>query len=82
MAGLCHWATTAPAGLCDAAEGWGMTELPNVFLRAHARFQNHDDGSGHCKVCGAQIDFEAWLDAQDAQDALESSGGADGGAAP
>jgi len=70
---LCPWADSAPAGLCDAAEGWGMTELPNVFQRAHARFRNHDNGRGRCRVCGGPMDLEAWLDEQDQLDAQRAS---------
>jgi hypothetical protein len=61
----CPWSDTCPAGLAEAAEGWGMGKLDEVFRRAHARIKNHDDGTGRCRVCGGPIDFEAWLDEQD-----------------
>ena len=72
----CPWWDRAPAGLCDAAEdGWGMTQLPHVFVRAHARIANHDDGKGRCRVCGGPLDLDAFFDEVDRRDAerLEAS---------
>ena len=66
MSGVCPWYNSAPAGLCDAAEGWGFTKIPDVFARAHRAFKRHDDGTGRCKVCGGPMDFEAWLDEEEA----------------
>jgi hypothetical protein len=68
----CHWARQAPAGLCDEAEGWGIERLADVFVRAHRPFKDHDDGTGHCKVCGTPIDWEAWLRAQDREERIET----------
>lgn len=69
----CYWADTCPAGLQDAANGWGITSLDSVFRKAHSRAKYHDDSAnpGHCYVCGAQLDFEAWLDEQDEKDKRE-----------
>ena len=64
----CPWADSAPAGLCDAAEGWGMDKLPDVFARAHRGLRNHDDGNGRCRVCGGPIDLDAWLDGEEERD--------------
>lgn len=65
----CHWADAAPTGLVEAAEGWGMTQMQKVFVLAHRDFTYHDDGTGHCRVCGAAIDFERWLEEQEEQPA-------------
>lgn len=62
----CPWSDSAPAGLCDAAEEWGIDRLADVFARAHGRARDHNDGSGRCRVCGGPIDLETWLDEQDA----------------
>jgi hypothetical protein len=69
-AAVCPWAKSAPMRLCnDAAEDWSITKLWFVFARAHARVRRFDDGHGRCVVCGAALDFDAWLDEQDARDA-------------
>lgn len=67
----CPWYDGAPAGLCDAAEGWGIADLPNVFVRAHSRLESHGDRNGHCRICGGPMDLEAWLDKQDERDVQE-----------
>jgi hypothetical protein len=39
-----------------------MTKIQVVFVRAHrlGSPKSHDDGTGHCYVCGAPLDWEKW----------------------
>jgi hypothetical protein len=64
----CYFADGPPANLADVAEeGWGV-DLGRLWVAAHARYKRHGDGEGRCKVCGCPLDFERWMDEQDAEE--------------